>query len=229
MFESQEVSITEFLIRLGGIRYQSFDDGPGPRTVIWFAGCSLRCPGCINPHLWPADSGESVTLEEAGRRLRIGRERGDRGVTFIGGEPFQQPEALAALCTFVCDTWPNAPDVPRLILYSGYTLETLRARANLAIDSALAMAEVLIDGPFMTAQADDNLAYRGSRNQRVIDLPRTLRNGHLATLNWDRPQIKLTAGRILLSPALADRIGLLATVARHCGELLAADPHPGDS
>ncbi len=217
------------MVRLGGIRYQSFDDGPGPRTVMWFAGCTLRCPGCINPHLWPANSGESVTIEEAGRRLLIGRERGDRSVTFLGGEPFQQPAALAALCAFVHGAWPITPNIPRLILYSGYTFEALRARANSAIDSALAMADALIDGPFVAAQADDNLAYRGSRNQRVIDLPRTLSSGHLTCLNWDRPQIQLTAGRILVSPALADRIGLPATAARRCGELPAADPHSGDS
>lgn len=229
MFDSQEISITEFMVRLGGIHYQSFDDGPGPRTVMWFAGCSLRCRGCINPHLWPADSGESLSIEDASRRLRIGRERGDRGVTFLGGEPFQQPEALAVLCAFVHGAWPITPGVPRLILYSGYTFEVLRARANPAIDSALAMADALIDGPFAAAQADDTLAYRGSRNQRVIDLPRTLSSGHLTTLNWDRPQIGLTGGRIIISPALADRIGLPAVTARHCGELPPTPQHPGDS
>jgi anaerobic ribonucleoside-triphosphate reductase activating protein len=220
--------MTKLTVRLGGIRHQSFDDGPGPRTVLWLAGCSLRCRGCINPHLWPADSGESLSLEDASRRLLIGRERGDQGVTFLGGEPFQQPEALAALCAFVQGAWPSAPNIPRLILYSGYTFEALCARANPAIDSALAMADALIDGPFEAAQADESLAYRGSRNQRIIDLPQTLSNGRLTLLNWDRSQIRLIDGQIITSPALANRIGLPAVAGRHCGELPAASQHPGD-
>lgn len=205
-------------VRIGGLRYGLYDEGPGPRTVIWFAGCPLACPACINPQLWPADSGELVSLDEAGRRLLAGRAHGDRGVTFVGGEPMAQPEALAALCALIRREWPPTSGLPLIILYSGYTLEALRARRSSAVEAALAAADVLVDGPFVAALAADTLGYRGSRNQRVIDLSATLRAGRVVTLDWDRPRITLSRGRIVTTPALARRLNLPVTPARHCGQ-----------
>lgn len=211
--------MTDLTVRVGGLRYRSFDEGPGPRTVLFFAGCAVRCIGCHTPQLWSRQAGVAVTVEEAGRRLRAGRDLGDRGISFVGGEPTEQPEALAALCRLVQQEWPLSPSVPRLIVYSGHTFEALRARQDAAIEAALAAADVLIDGPFVAAQADANLGYRGSRNQRVIDLPETLRAGRVVTLDWDRPRITLTAGRIVTTLPMARRLSLPVSPARHCGEL----------
>lgn len=206
-------------IHLGGLRHSSFDEGPGSRTVVWLSGCPIRCPSCINPQLFSIDAGESVPLEEAGRRVLAGQAHGDQGISFVGGEPFFQPEALAALCVLVRRAYPPTPGIPLLIVYSGYTYELLRARRHTAIDVVLSTADILIDGPYIAAQADEAaLAYRGSRNQRVIDLGATQAAGRIITLDWDRPRITLIKGQIVLPPALAIRLGLPALTERHCGE-----------
>jgi anaerobic ribonucleoside-triphosphate reductase activating protein len=206
-------------VRVGRIRHQSLDEGPGYRTVLWFAGCSIRCIGCQTPELWSRASGQAVLLDVVRRALDRGQAIGDRGVTMIGGEPFDQPEALAELCEHVKSTWPSSTSAPRLMLYSGYTIETLQSRNDPAVARALTTADVLVDGPFIQTLFDANLAYRGSRNQRLIDLPRTFEAGNVITLDWDRPRITIhTDGIAVMSPAVANQIGLAANLGRHCGQ-----------
>lgn len=224
-FKSRGHMMNNAFVRIGGLRYRSLQEGPGRRTVLWFAGCSLGCVGCINPQLWPAESGQATSLPQAQELLAQGREQGDCGVTFVGGEPFDQPEALAALCEFVANTWPAASHPPRLIVYSGYTWEALAARTSLAIDRVLAHADVLIDGPFINALKDPNLGYRGSANQRVIDLPRTRATGVVQVLNWDRPHLNiLPDGTVTAAPDVAGHLKLDAVDSRHCGQLNSAVP-----
>lgn len=212
-------------VRLGGLRYHSLQEGPGKRTVLWFAGCSLGCVGCINLQLWPVESGEATSIPHTRELLTKGRAQGDCGVTFVGGEPFDQPEALAELCEFVANTWPATAHPPRLIVYSGYTLEILAARTSLAINRVLAHADVLIDGPFISALSDPNLGYRGSANQRVIDLRRTLATGVVQMLNWDRPRLNiLPDGTVITAPDVAEHLKLSAAGSRHCGQLNSAVP-----
>lgn len=204
--------------RHGGIAHGSFDDGPGSRTVLWFAGCPLACPGCINRQLWPADSGEAIPVGTAVQRLLDGRALGDHGVTFLGGEPTAQPDALAALCEAVAAEWPATRGYPRVIVYSGYTYEALRDRRHPSVDRALALADVLVDGPYVAARAHPDLGFRGSANQRVIDLPATAAAGRVVTLDWDSPRIHIIRGRVVASAGVARRLGLPVTAARECGE-----------
>jgi anaerobic ribonucleoside-triphosphate reductase activating protein len=99
--------------------------------------------------------------------------RGVRRVTFSGGEPFAQPEPLAAVAAVLKDMGLH------ILIYSGYTFEELRERAltEPAVAALLGTGDLLVDGPFILAQRDMSLAYRGSHNQRIIDLPASIRTG----------------------------------------------------
>lgn len=130
--------------------------GHGNRVVIWFSGCSLRCPGCINQHLWEKESGtlETVSslLEKAIKNENI------TGVTLIGGEPLDQSEELLA---FVKSVIAKSLDV---VLFTGYEPEELSGWQKEVFD----LSEVIICGRYKKNLRDTNLMLRGSSNQRII-------------------------------------------------------------
>lgn len=158
-------------LKLAGLVKNSVVDGPGLRTVVFTQGCPHSCPGCHNPQTQSKDGGEWVDVRELA--AEICREKGLRGVTFSGGEPFAQPRAMAALAALL------RKNGLQIIIYSGYTYEELkeRAKSDLAVAALLAAGDVLIDGPFVLAERDLSLLYRGSRNQRILDLPATIKSG----------------------------------------------------
>jgi len=154
-------------LRLAGLTRESVVDGPGLRTVIFVQGCPHRCPGCHNPETWPFDGGYPTTVDALWREIEGGRLL--RGVTFSGGEPFAQAAPLADLAERIkTKGWD-------LLVYTGYTWEELRARAEheAAIARLLSQADWLVDGPFLLAERDLSLPFRGSRNQRLLDLRRS--------------------------------------------------------
>ena len=208
-------------MRLARIEHQSPHDGPGLRTVVWFAGCSLRCTGCINPQLWPTQSGDEWSSADVKRMLSRGQTKNDHGVTFVGGEPFEQPQALTELAEFVHATWTAREATPLTIAYSGYRLEELVAFRDPSILRALNTLDVLVDGRFIADQHDSTLGYRGSRNQRVLDL-RTYRSSgtlHLLNAEWDQPRVTIYPNQIVMSPQLAARLKIQTTPERQCGEI----------
>ena len=115
-----DLSPSSAVLRLAGFTVGSRVNGPGRRIVLWVRGCDLACPGCFNPHTWSAD-GPAEPITAVARRILDAR-AGHDGVTFSGGEPFQQAPALAALAERLATDWPEA----RLMAFSGYRLETLR-------------------------------------------------------------------------------------------------------
>jgi len=142
-------------------------DGPGLRTSIYTAGCAHACPGCHNPDTWPFDAGYYATQDELLARIV----RNDFNVTFSGGDPMYQASAIA----------PLAEEIRRLgytiWCYTGFTFEQLLSdRASLAL---LRNIDVLVDGPFIEAIRDTDLRFRGSGNQRIIDVPASLTTGHI--------------------------------------------------
>ncbi|MGE5551320.1 MAG: anaerobic ribonucleoside-triphosphate reductase activating protein [Bacteroidota bacterium] len=154
-------------IRLAGLTKESVVDGPGLRTVVFAQGCPHHCPGCHNPDTWALDGGYETTVEAIWDEIKDARLI--RGVTFSGGEPFLQAGPLSALAERIkARGWD-------LIIYTGYAWEELAARRGRApaLDRLLTLADLLIDGPFVLAERDLGLPYRGSRNQRLIDLRRT--------------------------------------------------------
>ncbi len=143
-------------------------DGPGLRTSIYLAGCSHRCPGCHNPDSWNPRGGEERTLDELIQVIAYN----EAPVTLSGGDPLQQPEGTRTLIHRIkqelgYNVW----------CYTGYTWEEIEQ--DPALLDVVRELDVLVDGPFLMAERDISLRFRGSRNQRLIDVQTTLSTGHL--------------------------------------------------
>jgi anaerobic ribonucleoside-triphosphate reductase activating protein len=209
-------------VRVARVRHGQLQEGPGQRTVIWFAGCTIRCAGCINPHLFDGEKYAARPASEIVDRVCRGIALGDVGISVAGGEPFDQPAALAVLVREVAACWPQCGDIPRVIVYTGFTYEALVARREPVVKMALRFIDVLIDGPFVRALADRNLAYRGSSNQRVINMPATLQCGAVETMkDCDTPKIDIHPdGHITLTPVLGHLLPTNTSKlpTRHCGQ-----------
>lgn len=159
------------ILRLAGLVKESVVDGPGLRAVVFVQGCPHHCPGCHNPETWPFDGGYAATVDEVWAEIKDLRLL--RGVTFSGGEPFIQAGPLSVLAGRIkAAAWD-------LIVYSGYTWEELTALGteDPAVSRLLSLADYLVDGPFRREEQDFSLAFRGSRNQRPIDLRRSEKAG----------------------------------------------------
>jgi anaerobic ribonucleoside-triphosphate reductase activating protein len=145
-------------LSVGQIVEDTEAEGPGRRFALWTQGCSLRCPGCCNPHLFaPGQDGVSVeSLLE-----RIAQVPGIEGITVLGGEPFDQSAPLAALCEGVRASNRS------VIVFSGYTLEQLQGTGSPDVQRALAAIDLLVDGPYLKDQPEPSRRWVGSANQRL--------------------------------------------------------------
>lgn len=156
------------MLDLSGIVSDSIVDGPGIRTTVFSQGCPHRCPGCHNPETWEFGCGTPVEEE---RILEIVRSNPlCRGVTFSGGEPFAQAEGFTKLAELLKAAGYEVAS------YSGYTFEQLLLGTPWQ-RRLLEKIDVLIDGPFLLEQKSLELSFRGSRNQRILDVPASLRAG----------------------------------------------------
>lgn len=153
-------------IRLAaGLQSDSIVDGEGIRTVIWTQGCSHNCPGCHNPSTHDFNGGFEVDVEEIIQSLS--KLEGQDGITFSGGDPMFQPEA----CTIIAkeakkqglDIW----------CYTGFTFENLINHDKYI--EFLKYVDVLVDGKFIIEEKSLNLDFRGSSNQRIIDVKKSLK------------------------------------------------------
>lgn len=156
------------MLDLAGIVGDSIVDGPGIRTTVFGQGCPHHCPGCHNPETW--EFGCGTQMEEA-VILRIVQENPlCRGVTFSGGEPFAQAEGFAKLAKLLKEKGYEVAS------YTGYTFEQL-VRGTKAQQELLGCIDVLIDGPFLLEEKSLETVFRGSRNQRILDVPASLAAG----------------------------------------------------
>lgn len=158
------------------------ENGLGNRVTIWFAGCSHRCVGCHNQHTW--DYNQGTPLIEPGVISKIFNEVDKEyisGITLAGGDPFSQTdESLNELLAFITKYKEIFPDKD-IWIYSGATYESdmLHPIKKQILD----MCDVMVDGPFILALRDPDLAFRGSSNQRVIDLKKTREKGEVVLLD----------------------------------------------
>ncbi|MEN6547626.1 MAG: 4Fe-4S single cluster domain-containing protein [Armatimonadia bacterium] len=197
---------------------QSLVDGPGARSVIWFQGCPIHCPGCQNPRLQDGLGGRWGDSLFLAMRLLIP----NLPVTLTGGEPFAQPGALLHLLRCLKMLRPDV----HVAVYSGFTWEDLLSMAEAIpdISDALLYVDVLVDGPYVAALDHDGMQWRGSSNQRAIAVQATLANWSDADpvlYDWDTPALTLTAaGDLLASAALAAEFQDLGSIAdaRRCGQ-----------
>ena len=151
-------------LRISGVIEESIVDGPGFRYAIFTQGCPHGCPGCHNPQTHDFNGGTLIDplclLPEIDENPLLS------GVTFSGGEPFVQPKALLPLAREIKKRGLH------LLIYSGYTYEQLSAlaRTDQAIAELLRLCDTLIDGPYVEEERDLTLQFRGSSNQRILQL-----------------------------------------------------------
>lgn len=163
-------------LRVAGIEPESIVDGPGIRLTVFVQGCPHNCPGCHNPQTHPFEGGTVMTAEEIFSRVK-----GNpllKGVTLSGGEPFCQAEALASLAGMVHGICKD------VVVYTGYTYEELAASEDPAVQALLCETDLLIDGPFILEEKNLDLLFRGSENQRLIDMEKTRAAGRVVL--WEQ-------------------------------------------
>ena len=166
-------------ISVAGVIGDSITDGPGIRMTVFVQGCPHRCEGCHNPETHPFSGGEPRSAEEL--LQKIDKNPLLSGVTLSGGEPFCQAAALLPLAEGV-----RARGL-ELAAYSGWTYEQLLEQGG---DKAalLRLCHVLVDGPFVLAERSLSLRFRGSKNQRILDVQRSLREGRAVLMQDGRWQ-----------------------------------------
>lgn len=163
-------------LRISGIAEDSIVDGPGMRIAIFAQGCGHGCPGCHNPDSHDPAGG---TLTDTDQLVPLLDNPMLAGITLSGGEPFDQPAPMAVLAEEAHRRGLN------VWVYSGYLYEDLCSSPNPDVRALLDAADVLVDGPFRLELRSLALTYRGSSNQRIIDLAATRSSGNLVTLQLD--------------------------------------------
>ena len=153
-------ALKDIMLRVAGVIEESIVDGPGLRFVLFLQGCRTHCKGCQNPQTWDFNGGTLVSAEDV-----LARIQGDplvHGIPFSGGEPIEQAQALL----------PLAAELKRrgyhLMAFSGYTFEQLLPKPGCR--ELLSLLDLLVDGPFIEEEKSLELRFRGSRNQRILNL-----------------------------------------------------------
>jgi len=176
-------------LRLSGITQESLVDGPGLRFVIFTQGCLHRCPECHNPTSWDIEGGKEFLVKEIIRmikKLKKTREPSKRraakiqGITFSGGEPFLHAEELSQAALAARQSGFD------VVTYTGYTYEELKEleKTDSGITTLLRATDLLIDGRYIHEKRSVDLPFRGSSNQRIIDIAKTLESGKIAV--WEK-------------------------------------------
>lgn len=152
-------------VRLAGLLPSSLVNGPGIRMVIFAQGCIHNCEGCFNQHTHSFDGGEEINCEEIINKIK--KDPFLKGVTFSGGDPFEQPNQFKWL----------ADEIHKLGLniwsYTGYTFEELLKDSEKY--ELLKSIDILVDGKFVISLKSDKCKFRGSTNQRIIDIQKSLK------------------------------------------------------
>lgn len=160
------------------IKNNDIANGPGVRVSLFVSGCTHRCKGCFNEVAWDFEYGEPFTEETVTRILEMLRPNHIKGLTLLGGEPFepQNQGAIVKLLRRVKEEYPNKS----IWSFSGYVFEKITSGTLgdwEVTKEFLSYLDVLVDGPFVEEKKNLNLRFRGSENQRLIDIPASLAQG----------------------------------------------------
>ena len=157
-------------MRLAKIEEMTISNGPGIRVSLFLQGCSIHCPGCFNSEIWDFNGGKLFTEKDFEIIKTLSDHDYIAGLSILGGEPLveQNIEDLCALVTAYTIAFPDKT----VWIWTGYTWEELQQKYkdNKSFQLLLFRSDVLVDGPFIEAEKDPSLAWKGSRNQRVIDI-----------------------------------------------------------
>jgi anaerobic ribonucleoside-triphosphate reductase activating protein len=166
------------LLRIAGLTKESIVDGPGIRYVIFAQGCNHKCKGCHNPDTHSMGGGYVIDADMLINDILSCRHID--GITFSGGEPFLQADVLLYIAKALKQQNIN------IICYTGYTLEQIIENKIEDQMELLSFVDLLIDGPYIEKLRDLSLAYRGSRNQRIIDVGRSLASNMAVLYDMDK-------------------------------------------
>ena len=167
-----------------GIKYCDIANGTGCRTVLFVSGCRNACKGCFQPQTWDFGYGEKIKKKVQEEVLKSLEPDYITGITVLGGEPFE-PENQKELVPFMRKVVARYPN-KNVWAFTGYIydkdLVAGGRRHTEDTDELLSMIDVLVDGPFQEEKKDITLKFRGSSNQRILDLKETIRTGNIITL-----------------------------------------------
>ena len=176
--------LKEIYMNYATIKWADVANGPGVRVSLFVSGCTHHCPGCFNEEAQDFAYGQPFTKAEEDKILAALSPAHIKGLSLLGGEPFE-PDNQRGLLPLLRRVKEKYPD-KEIWCYSGYTLEELwgesRARCG-ATDELLSLMDVLVDGPFVEEKKDLHLRFRGSSNQRILNVPASIR-AHAPVL-WD--------------------------------------------
>ena len=159
------------------IRKYDTANGPGIRSTLFVSGCTHRCAGCFNQTYQDFNYGDTWTEEVENNFIEMVKDSNVHGVTILGGEPLQQDDSMASLFIRIKEDTGKS-----LWVFTGYTFEHLlqmiaNGTATKTMVMALLYADVLVDGPFIESKKDLRLKFRGSSNQRILDVKKSIEKG----------------------------------------------------
>ncbi len=168
-------------IRLAGVIRESIVDGPGIRFVVFTQGCKHGCKGCQNPETHDMDGGyltDTQKIVDAVKQNKI-----IKGVTLSGGDPLFQPKATLDLCQKL------KAEGYDIMIYTGYVFENLLKMNDEDILGILKLCDTLVDGPFILEKRSLSCRFRGSTNQRLIDVQASLEKGEVILRDWGENEL----------------------------------------
>lgn len=159
------------VMNIHGVEYDSMTNGDGLRVVLWVSGCNHHCYGCHNPQTHDPESGRKMTVEDLAEIIQYLRNDYVSGITLSGGDPLypENRQSITSLVAYIKKYFPNKT----IWLYTGYTWEKVKKL------SLMKYVDVIVDGPFIQRLADVKYHWAGSRNQRVINVQRSLKEGQV--------------------------------------------------
>lgn len=168
-----------------GIIKADFANGLGVRVTLFVSGCDLRCHGCHSPKLWNYENGIPFDDETKEEVMSCLQKNWVSGLTLSGGQPLAS-ENIASVYELVREVKERLP-LKNIWLYTGYTLlpEDFSETDDSLLRRTIAMCDVIVDGEYDDSKRDTTLAFRGSSNQRVIDVKQTVASGQIVTLAID--------------------------------------------
>lgn len=168
----------------GALKKTDIANGPGVRVTLFVSGCTHHCKECFQPETWDFEFGRPFTDDTKAEILKAMEPDFIRGITLLGGEPFE-PSNQAVLIELLRDIKKTYP-TKDIWSYSGYLLDEELLKASRArceyTDEMLSMLDVLVDGEFMIDKKNIMLKFRGSENQRIIDVPASLKAGKVIVI-----------------------------------------------
>ena len=151
------------------IRKEDISNGPGIRVSLFVQGCNRHCDGCFNSETWDYDKGQIFNQSIQELFLDLGKEKKITGFSILGGEPLDQDERMLELIKKIKERYPDKT----IWMWTGHTYEDLTDKQM----EIVKLIDVLVDGPFIISQKCPGKRFRGSMNQRIIDIKKTIESG----------------------------------------------------